>query len=273
MKKLMFSIFAALLTAGFVFKSIMISNVEDLMKRIDILDEEAREMVFSNISGPAFYIPDPMDLKNSSEEEKVSMVSIVGNYVKNYTESDEFLNNYLEYRESVKPNPPESPESMDDIQKQQVNDIKNSIKEMEQLKSSLPEDQKKIYDETINFLKEQLKAVQNQDESFNEEMDKYAALDHEQQMKNYEVELAKWETEYPENPDAVIKRWINKFLDETKDIDFGADLYTTDNGKRIFVKKEYEDKSDLWKLCFRSGKETTEAGRKFAQNWLNELAN
>jgi len=27
----------------------------------------------------------------------------------------------------------------------------------------------------------------------------------------------------------------------------------------------------MWKLCYRAGKETTEAGRKFAQSWLGEL--
>jgi len=56
----------------------------------------------------------------------------------------------------------------------------------------------------------------------------------------------------------------------TKDVAFNAQT-AIDKNKTLFVKQEYERKDYLWKLCFRGGKETTEAGRKFAQTWLSEL--
>jgi hypothetical protein len=43
------------------------------------------------------------------------------------------------------------------------------------------------------------------------------------------------------------------------------------NRESFFDKHGYERKDNMWKLCFRAGKETTEAGRKFAQAWLGEL--
>jgi hypothetical protein len=52
---------------------------------------------------------------------------------------------------------------------------------------------------------------------------------------------------------------------------FNAELRNNNYGKKVFVKSEYEEKSSLWKLCFRSGKESVEAARAYAKSWLNEL--
>ena len=56
----------------------------------------------------------------------------------------------------------------------------------------------------------------------------------------------------------------------SKDVDFSAQT-AIDQNRTLFVKQEYERKDYMWELCFRGGKETTEAGRKYAQAWLNEL--
>jgi len=69
----------------------------------------------------------------------------------------------------------------------------------------------------------------------------------------------------------MIKQCLNSFLESSKDVDFSAELKEMSNGKTIFVNQNYERKSNMWKLCFRSGKETLEAAKTFAQNWLKEL--
>jgi hypothetical protein len=69
----------------------------------------------------------------------------------------------------------------------------------------------------------------------------------------------------------MIKKWLTAFLESSNDVDFNAELAEASNGKQVFVNQNYERKSYMWKLCFRSGKETLETARTFAQNWLNEL--
>jgi hypothetical protein len=38
-----------------------------------------------------------------------------------------------------------------------------------------------------------------------------------------------------------------------------------------FANEDYEGKPAEWKICFRAGKEATEAARAFARSWLTEL--
>jgi hypothetical protein len=95
---------------------------------------------------------------------------------------------------------------------------------------------------------------------------------YKQQMADHDQRIKEWESEYPINsPSKMIKNWLLEFLNRTKDVDFNANTATDQYGRTVFVKQEYERKESVWKICFRAGKEATDAGRKFAQTWLNEL--
>jgi recombinational DNA repair ATPase RecF len=95
---------------------------------------------------------------------------------------------------------------------------------------------------------------------------------YDQQMAEYNNKVAEWQNEYPENNlKPLIKKWLEKFIDGSKDVDFSAQTATNQYNREVFVKQEYESKSSLWKLCYRAGKEATNAGRSFAQKWLSEL--
>jgi hypothetical protein len=106
---------------------------------------------------------------------------------------------------------------------------------------------------------------------FSPEIEKMQQQAHVAAMQEYKQQLAQWEKENPTTPNEMVKRWLTEFLNESKDVDFGAALMKGDGGKMYFVKTEYERKSSNWKLCYRSGKETVEAGRTFARQWLEEL--
>lgn len=106
---------------------------------------------------------------------------------------------------------------------------------------------------------------------FSPQMDEYSKMSYDQQMEQHKKDVAEWEAKFPiNNPEPLIKIWLESLLEQSKDIDFGAQT-AMDKNRTLFVKQEYERKNSLWKLCYRAGKETTEAGRKFAQTWLSEL--
>lgn len=72
------------------------------------------------------------------------------------------------------------------------------------------------------------------------------------------------------DPQAQLKKRLEAFLAATADVDFAAATQGSGTMKR-FAKEEYEAKPAEWKMCYRAGKETTEALRAFAQGWLAEL--
>ena len=72
------------------------------------------------------------------------------------------------------------------------------------------------------------------------------------------------------NPRVQLKSRLHGFLAATDDVDYAATTHA--NGSiRIFDRTEYESKPREWKMCYRAGRETAEAVRAFARDWLAEL--
>jgi predicted Zn-dependent protease len=205
--------------------------------------------------------------------ERVSLVETVGNYVKGFVSSKDFVKRYNEYRESQKPSPPEKPQSSDELKNKQREDLKKSIEDMKVTKSQMPTDQQAMFDETIKTLQEQLKELDNPDNPmYSPEMDKIMRESYAQQLEDHKQKLSEWGKKYPaDNPNGMVKHWLEEFIAKSKEVDFNAKTALDEKGRTLFVKQEYENKDYLWKICFRAGKETTESARKFAQAWLSEL--
>ena len=73
------------------------------------------------------------------------------------------------------------------------------------------------------------------------------------------------------DPNVTLKRRLQSFLDATADVDFEAEI-KGEGGSRRFVDKQYEARPPEWKMCFRAGKEASDAARAFAKGWLEELS-
>lgn len=272
MKKILFVIPLLLILAGFYAGKIIDDRAKSLMQTLKLSEDNAKNTIFSDISSNSFYVPGIRELKNIALNDRPAQVEIIGNYVKDFTKTEEFKKRYNEYRESRKPSPPEKPKSTAEQKKEYKESMQNSINEMKTTKASLPADQQGMYDEIIKSLEDQLKEADNPDNPmFSPQMDEYMKMAYDQQIEQHKNDVAGWEAKYPaNNPNPLIKTWLESFLEQSKDVDFGAQT-AIDKNRTLFVKQEYERKSSFWKLCYRAGKETTEAGRKFAQSWLGEL--
>ena len=273
MKKALILIPFLYVLIGFTYSSIIDNKIKNILDQIQYSEDGAKNMIFSNFSGSYFYFPNPKQLKNIAAGEKAAIVNDVGNYVKEYTASKEFLNKYAEYKNRKKPSPPEKPKSMEDMKKEQREAIKQGIENLEKMKPKMAKDQQTSIEETIKSFKQQLKDIDDPNNpTFSPEVENSMKQMYEQQMNQYNEQVAQWEKDYPaDNPNLMIKNWLNKFLDESKDVDFKAELAEAKGGMKVFVKQSYENKSGLWKVCFRAGEETTESARRFAEKWLQEL--
>ncbi len=271
MKKLLLALPVLFILYGFYSNLVVEYTIKTLFQKIEITDESANDFIWNNISSNGFYFPNPKDLKNMAMGERASIVNLVGNYVKEFTKSDAFKTKYLEYRENLKPKPPEKPQTAAEMKKQNKEQMTKSIAEMEKLMNSFPADQRPTLEESIKSMKEQLKEIDDPNNPmYSSQMDEQMTQMYQMQLQEHDQKVKQWEIEYPTDPKKLIVQWLNRFLETSKDVDFNAELRTKDNMK-YFVKSEYEEKDYLWKICFRSGKATTEAARTFAQTWLSEL--
>lgn len=272
MKKTIIFFPILILFLGFAGSKVMDDKLKLLLQKFNQSEEYAQNNIFSNVSAPSFYIPNIKVLKEMALGERAAIVGDIGKYVKEYAASDEFVKKYNDYRESRKPQLPEKPKSVSDLKEEYRQNLKNSIAEMKKTRLTVAKDQQGMYDDLIKGFEQQLNSIDDpQNSMFSPEMDVYSEQSYQMQLEQYNKELSDWENDYlVNNPKRVLKKWIETFLNDSKDIDFNAQL-KNDRGRQIFVNPVYERKSSQWKLYFRAGKEPVEAARTFAQGWLSEL--
>ena len=273
MKKLFIAVPFLLLFLAFTAGKIIDDKMKNILQQLQLNENDAKDMIWNNCAYSNFYFPNPKTLKGIAAGEKSSVVESVAKYVKEYSSTPEFANKYSELREGKKPTPPDKPKTMDEMKEEQRKSIEEGIKNLEETKSKMAADQQSMFDESIKMYKDQLKELDNPDNPmFSKDMENMYKQMYDQQMTDYNNKVAEWQNEYPENnPKPLIKKWLQKFLDESGNVDFSAQTAANQYNKEVFVKQEYERKSSLWKLCYRAGKEATNAGRAFAQKWLSEL--
>lgn len=273
MKKIFLFVPALILILGFVYGHIIDNKMKKLLSQLDYSEDNANSALFSDITGPSFYLPNFKLLKGMSSGDRVSVVETVGKYTKEFAASSDFIKKYNDYRETEKPDAPEKPKSSAELKKEQKENIKQAIENLEKTKKQMPADQQASFDETIKSFKKQLKEVDNPDNPmYSKDVENMMQQGYLQQLADYNKKVEKWKIQYPENnPKPILKKWLQKFLDNTKDINFNAETATDTNGKEVFVRTEFERKDNLWKMCYRAGKAPVEAARKFAQSWLKEI--
>ena len=273
MKKLLFILPLLLLVLGFTAQRILDDKLKNLLQQFKTDEATAKTNLFYAVSGPSFYVPNVKMVRDMAVGDRVSLVNSIGNNVKEYVVTKEFVKKYNQLREDRKPTLPEEPKYSAQLKEEHRTNLVNSIAETEKSKKQMAADQQAMFDEIINVYKQQLAEIDDPEKTmFKPEMDEYIKQGYQIQMDEYKNKLAEWEVEYPiDNPNQMIKKWINAFLDRSADINFDAKLEKDKYGKMRFVDQQYEHKDSQWKLYFRAGKETVTAARTFAQNWLGEI--
>ena len=148
----------------------------------------------------------------------------MGNNIKEYVASKEFVKKYNQLRDDRKPTPPEAPKYSAQLKEETRTNLNNSITETEKSKLQMAKDQQAMFDEIIKTYKQQLAEIDDPEKTmFKPEMDEYIKQGYQMQMDEYNKKVTEWENEYPtDNPNPMIKKWINTFLEKSADINFDA---------------------------------------------------
>ncbi|MCG2617282.1 hypothetical protein LZZ85_23500 [Terrimonas sp. NA20] len=190
-------------------------------------------------------------------------------YTKQYVTGPSFIKEYNNLREQKKPHMEaiKTPESM---QQETVDILKKNIADLETKLKKADAATKPVLEKTLESMrKQQLQAQDPENRTIANYRKGYPAMV-KSRDELHAKSMADWEAKYPSDHLHFIKMRLQQFLNETGDIDFDAQLFIK-NGKKYFENREYERKSDRWKMAFRAGREVVEPARAFAQEWIKAI--
>jgi hypothetical protein len=191
-------------------------------------------------------------------------------YTKQYVGSDAFTKEYNGLREGLKPQQPALAKTEEQIRKENIESSRKGIESLEKAMKTAEGEMKRSFQSTIETMKENIKTFEDPNSEMVKMFVQGEKSQYEYRMKDYQEQMKKWEAHYPANVKGFVKVRLQQVLNATKEVDFNAQL-TERNGRKYFVKPEYEKKHENWKMAFRAGKEVTAEVRAFAQQWLTEV--
>jgi hypothetical protein len=189
--------------------------------------------------------------------------------IKAYVETAEFKAAYMKFRDNEKPNPPEARPSADEAWKKQKADFEKQIAEMKKNLAGLDAETRKSMEAAVKQMQAQMEKM-DKDTATRDLMRQMVEAQKVEDKNQYAEQVKVWEENYPADPRILIQKRIRDFLETSADVDFEAKLIASGSKKR-FANEDFEGKPAEWKICFRAGKEATEAARAFARSWLTEL--
>lgn len=228
-----------------------------------------RDIVQAFISGNVNVYPAAKAFRAAAPAARAALVKGVFDWARAYTESAAYKAAYDRERAASAPKPPAAKKADAELARQKAEQQK-SIDEMKKNLAQMPPELRKQMEATIKEIEAQT-AKQNADPQMAAMMRQGTEMQIAEEQKQYQESVARYNERYPADPRVLIAARLRKFLDISKDVDFGAALVPGPGGKQRFANAAYEAKPSEWKLCFRAGKEATTAAREAAQAWLATL--
>jgi hypothetical protein len=242
----------------------------DLWGRLGITEERAKtDSVQALARGSVPFYGVAKAVMSTAPAARAALVIEGLTWVKGFAASAEFKKAYAGIREDNKPDAPTAKGSPDDQAKAQDAETRRNIEEARKMLAMLPPDQRKQAEDMLKQM--EADAKKNAADPKMQELGRQMAAEGEKQaQQDYKARVADWERDYPADSSVAVANRLRTFLETCGDVDFNAKLVGR-NGKMYFADERVQSKSSEWKLCFRAGRETTDAARTFARNWLGEL--
>ncbi len=241
----------------------------EFLKQLGITKATADSKVSSGFLSGSFDEYGLGKAKSIAAGNRAAIVKDVVAYAKKYVTSEEFIKQYNDMRTTVKPvaSSLQTPEQM---QKEMIANAKKGVADAEASLKKADPAYKSVFETVLKEAKKQQAEAENPNNKMLSNYRKNYAEGVKTMEQNNKQQIAAWEAKYPADHMLYVKVRLQQFLDETKDIDFTAELVAK-NGKKYFVNKAYESKGNRWKMAFRAGKETIETARGLVGQWMEEI--
>ncbi len=229
----------------------------------------ADEKITNSILGGSLDMYGVRNAKNIALGNRKAVALDLLAYTKKQMNSAAFIKEYTAMKEGYKPKESIA-QTPDELKADNITRAKQAVAQMEETVKKADANMKPLFQKSLEDARKYLKEAEDPN---NKQYVRYAK-NYDGLVKDfrtsYEYQLAQWEKKYPSNHMLYVKMRLLEFMDETKDIDFGAELISK-NGKKYFKSPAYENKGNRWKMAFRAGKEVVEPAREFVQKWIDEI--
>lgn len=256
----------AVLGACVAFTMVVLA-ADAVLQELSVREADAHRSFFDLIWDGTPSIPGGQKVfKAASPEKQAAIVRGLGSLLKAYTRSATFKTQYAQYVEANRPRP-----DRDGIKStsEQDTEMAEALQKMEADIKKMPPELQAQMRETVKQMKAQQDEMKKNTEyqSARESAVKQAK---EAEAREYQERLATYNAEHPANHDVLIAARLKEFLALSGDVNFEAKLVKR-GGLMRFEDPALESRPAEWKLCFRAGKQATDAARAFAAEWLKEL--
>jgi hypothetical protein len=242
---------------------------DDFWKQLGMSREQGTDGVKQSFLNGYLNYYAAKNARNIATGNRAAIAKDLLNYTKQYINSDAFRKEYELMRKQAKPQEVEiKVRSKEEIRKEKIAETEKSIRKTEEVMKQ--PNMKDIMQPSLDILKKNLVEYNKPDSKMIDMFFNGEKMQAEQQAESSKKNMARWEVEYPADYREKVKDRLQKFLDLSATVDFGAELKQVGNKKK-FVNPVYEGKSYDWKQIFRAGKEVIEPARQFAEQWMREM--
>jgi hypothetical protein len=240
----------------------------DVFAQLGITEERAEQAVGGVLSNGLMNPGLPSAAFNAMPPSTRAAVATAGlAWLRSYTATPQFQKMYAALRDSHKPAPPSYKMTPEEELKADA-PKPPSDDDLKKMMATLSPEQRKQVEETMKRVAAQLAEM---DTPANRKMRLDAIkAQRAQDQQQYEQSIAEWQKKYPADPKPLIVERLRAFMTLSADVDFTA-ATSASGDRRVFANPQYERKPESWKLCYRAGKEATQAARSGVQEWLKTL--
>ena len=243
----------------------------DIWQQLGLSKEKGVENIRASFMNGYFHYYGARNARNILLGDRAAIARDLLNYTRQYVQSEGFKKQYDLERSQAKPEPDtKTVKTKEEIRKERIAETEKSIRQTEENMKTMKADMVKVLEPMLDMLKKTLKDYQDPNSQMIDLFYQGELMQHEQRIKSYEESMKNWEKNYPEDYRDMVKDRLNKFLKLAKTVDFNAELKEV-NGRKKFVRAEYEGKSYDWKQIFRAGKEVIIPAMEFAEQWMKEM--
>lgn len=267
------AILAALLFASSTLFSFVLADrlAEDIWKRLGIGRQECTERISKSFINGYLQYTGVSNVKNLALNERGAVARDLMTFARQYLSSPAFKAEYDKMRTSSRPVEPEDrTQTKEQIRQKEIEKLKGSIQSMEQITKSMPADQQKSMQSSIDLYRKTIKDYQDPNNKIIEGMYHNQLDERQRDLKYFREDMKKWETEYPADCKQFVKGRLQHYLDVAGTVDFSAALVDK-GGKKRFVDPAYQSKNGEWKMIYRAGKEVYEQTKAFIDQWMKEI--
>lgn len=244
---------------------------EDIWKRLGINRQEGAEKIGNSFLDGYLHYEGLSNVKNLALNDRTAVAKDLMTFAKQYLNGPVFKAEYDKLRKEAHPvQPVENTRTKEQIRDEQIAELKKSMATMEDLAKTMPADQKKAYQSSIEEYKKMLKDYEAPNNPTIEMMYEQQVGTNKQDLQHYKEDLKNWETGYPADSKQFVKARLQHYLSVAATVDFSAQL-TEKYGRKRFVNPTYQAKNNEWKMIYRAGKEVYEQTKPFAEQWIKEL--